>query len=605
MRHVPPGVDFDAFTVLEADPLIDEKIAAKEKEVEAIREAEQLKARAGLAEIKIPSFPPDYEALLGRTISDLSTEAERRVSEHLAVHEMQGSGERWVQEGLGYIRGDACPFCNQSLQGVDLIGAYRAFFGETYNELKGAITSYRKQLETLFGDRAIADTEKPIASNVGAVEFWSRFCSFSAPQLSAPQGFGTSLREIRDAAIESLDRKTAAPLEVIPASQRFLNAFAVVRALQAAVEEYNLAARSANATITAKQASLEGVSVEQSLRELRTLKAIKARQEEECSRACTEHAEAMEAKERLEGKKSTAKKQLEEHTEAVIGLYEKTINKLLADFQAGFRITGTTQAYPGGVPSSDFQILINEIAVNLGDSMTPLSVPSFRNTLSAGDKSTLALAFFLAELEHNPNRAELVVVFDDPFSSQDAFRKDHTAQKIRKCGEDCLQVIVLSHDQSFLKRLYDCLRVKDLEHKCLRLSRIGQSNTLITEWDIDEATQAEYRAELNALSNFYNGIGGKPREIVGKIRPTLESFCRIICPTQFDDDDTLGVLCGKVRAAGPGHGLAQVYDDLDAANQYTKRYHHGENPLTAASEPIDDTELQGFVGKTLSIVGCG
>ena len=121
VRHIPPGVDFEAFTALEADPLIDEKIAAKEKELEALREAAQLKARAGLTEIKVPSIPPGYEALLGRTISDLSTEAERRVSEHLAVHEMQGSGERWVQEGLGYIQDDSCPFCNQSLQGADLI----------------------------------------------------------------------------------------------------------------------------------------------------------------------------------------------------------------------------------------------------------------------------------------------------------------------------------------------------------------------------------------------------------------------------------------------------------------------------------------------------
>jgi wobble nucleotide-excising tRNase len=604
-RHIPPGVDFDAFTALEADPLIDEKIAAKSKELEAVREAAQLKARAGLTEIRIPEFPPGYEALLGRTISDLSTEAERRVSEHLAVHEMQGSGERWVQEGLGYIRGDACPFCDQSLQGVDLIGEYRAFFGEAYNELKDTVKSYRKQLEALIGDRVIADTEKPLASNEAAVEFWSRFCSLPAPHLSAPQGFGTSLREIRDAAIETLDRKTAAPLEGIPVSQRFLNALAVARALQSAADEYNLAALYSNATITAKKASLEGVSVEQSQRELRALKAIEARQGEECFKACTEHAEGMEEKERLEGRKSAAKEKLEEHTKTVIGLYEKTINKLLADFQAGFRITGTTQAYPGGIPSSDFQILINEVSVNLGDAKTPLSVPSFRNTLSAGDKSTLALAFFLAELEHDQNRASLVVVFDDPFSSQDAFRKDHTVQKIRKCGEDCLQVIVLSHDRTFLKRLYDCLRAQNSEHKCLRLSRIGQSNTVITEWDIDEATQAQYQADLKTLTNFYNVIDGKPREVVGKIRPTLESFCRLICPTQFDDDDNLGDICGKVRAAGPSHRLAQVYEDLDAANLYTRRYHHGESPLTAASEPIDDTELQGFVGKTLLIVGCG
>ena len=158
-------------------------------------------------------------------------------------------------------------------------------------------------------------------------------------------------------------------------------------------------------------------------------------------------------------------------------------------------------------------------------------------------------------------------------------------------------------DQSFLKRLYDRLRTQGLEHKCLRLSRIGQSNTVITEWDIEEATQTQYRADIKALVNFYNGIDGKPREIVGKIRTTLESFCRSIYPTQFDDDDSLGVMCGKVREAGSSHGLAQVCDDLDAANLYTRRYHHGESPLSAASEPIDDTELQGFVGKTLSIVG--
>ena len=41
---------------------------------------------------------------------------------------------------------------------------------------------------------------------------------------------------------------------------------------------------------------------------------------------------------------------------------------------------------------------------------------------------------------------------------------------------------------------------------------------------------------------------------------------------------------------------------MDTLNDYTKRYHHGEN-LHAATEPINDTELQGFVKKTLTITG--
>jgi wobble nucleotide-excising tRNase len=45
--------------------------------------------------------------------------------------------------------------------------------------------------------------------------------------------------------------------------------------------------------------------------------------------------------------------------------------------------------------------------------------PSFRNTLSAGDRNALALAFFFASLERDPQRAQKIVVIDDPISSLD------------------------------------------------------------------------------------------------------------------------------------------------------------------------------------------
>jgi len=92
----------------------------------------------------------------------------------------------------------------------------------------------------------------------------------------------------------------------------------------------------------------------------------------------------------------------------VIGRYEQAINRLLDEFNAGFRITGTKHGYPGGVASSSYQILINETPVELGDSQSPLDKPSFRNTLSSGDKSTLALAFFLAQLQHDPEKASKI-----------------------------------------------------------------------------------------------------------------------------------------------------------------------------------------------------
>jgi hypothetical protein len=92
------------------------------------------------------------------------------------------------------------------------------------------------------------------------------------------------------------------------------------------------------------------------------------------------------------------------------------------------------------------------------------------------------------------------------------------------------------------------------------------------------------------------------RDVVQKIRPVLESYCKILGGGLLADIDTLGVMVGQIRDAGQGHQLFQIADDLEDLNEYTKRYHHGDNP-DAATEPISDTELQGKVGLTLELTG--
>lgn len=62
--------------------------------------------------------------------------------------------------------------------------------------------------------------------------------------------------------------------------------------------------------------------------------------------------------------------------------------------------------------------------------------PSFRNTLSAGDRNTLALAFFFASLQDDPQRAQRVVVIDDPMTSLDEHRTLHTLQEMDRLARD-------------------------------------------------------------------------------------------------------------------------------------------------------------------------
>lgn len=602
LAFAPRGMTVEAFIALEEDAAIKDKIDAKEKELDAVKQAAQIRIRGGLANLTLPAFPrPALETLLGNTIEGIAAGAERRVNDQIRDHAMHGKGQAWLSEGLGYIQGNACPFCHQSLDGAAaLIAAYRDFFSAAYNTLRGEIAALRSQIETGLSDRAVADLERAIDQNATAVEFWTRFCEIAPPALLA--GAGDTLRELRQATLALLDRKVAGPLEKVELDTPFADAHTAFASLQQTVTSYNQAVAAANAIITAKKKATGAADVRIVEGALTRLRAVKTRYEPDARKACDEHILAQLEKKAIEENKAVVRKQLDEYTEQVIGRYEQTINQFLDNFNAGFRITGTRHGYPGGVASSSYQILINNTPVDLGDADTPLDTPSFRNTLSAGDKSTLALAFFLAQLAHDPDKAKKIVVFDDPFNSQDGFRQDCTVHKIKKCGQDCAQVIVLSHDPRFLKRIWDRLQTQTAERKCLKLARIGQCDTTICEWDVEEATQARFNADLKVLTEYFNSAAGDSRDVVQKIRPVLESYCKYLSPGMFAEADWLGDIIGKIRKAGSGHQLFAHCDNLDELNDYTKRYHHGDGQQPA-TEPINDAELQGYVKRTLDFTG--
>lgn len=601
--HVPEGVTLDDFLALQEDPDIDSKIETSEKEREAVREADQIKTRVGLSALSLPEIPDNLAALLATTIEGVAEDAERQIAAQIAAHGMHARGESWLSEGLGYVSDDKCPFCDQSLDGAAaLIRAYRAYFSDAYNELRQKIATLRERVAENLSDRRVAAFETIGTQNAAGVEFWARYCDFAPPTLSDARKPGEVLRGLRRAALALLDRKAAAPLEALAPDQALSERYRTVELLEDDVRAYNAAVATANSVIAAQKTETSAADLRTVEGKLARLRAIKKRHEPQVRTACAEYERAKAEKTAIETEKANIRANLDEYTTQVIERYEQTINQLLDDFNAGFRITRIGHGYPGGVASSTYHILINNTPVALGDANTPLDQPSFKNTLSSGDRSTLALAFFLAQLKHDPDRANKIVIFDDPFTSQDSFRRDCTVQKIRRSGEASTQVLVLSHNQAFLKGLWDRLDTQAAERKCLEMTRVGQRDTTICAWDIEEATQAAYDADRRALKDYHLHALGNPREVVQKIRPVLESFCKYVGGGSILATDTLGVIVGKVRDAGSSHVLYPVLEGLDDLNEYTRRYHHGENP-NAATEPIDQTELHGFVKKTIDIAG--
>jgi wobble nucleotide-excising tRNase len=596
--HVPTTMKIEDFLKLFPDPDIDAKIVAQVKTLDAVREADQLKARAALTEVSLPALPTEFEALLGKTLEDIAKDAQKRISDHIKQHAMDEHGEAWLSEGVNHLSGDQCPFCGQSVKGLSLVEAYRDVFGKTYRDMKASVAAARTAIENDFSDRVAGSLETLFETNSSRVDFWGRYCKL--PELRSPTESVKAIRALREAAVNLLSRKSAAPQDAVALDATFDAAMKQYEAARSAIEAYNLTVKAANAEIAVKKAAVASGDVRKEETALALLNAQKKRHDPKVAALCTEYQTLTAAKDALDAEKTQVRSKLEEHTTKVMKPYEARINELLDRFNAGFRIAETKPAYTGGFASSTYQLIVNNTSIELGDGETPLDRPSFKNTLSAGDRSTLALAFFLAYLERDPERAKRIVVFDDPFTSQDSFRRRQTIYEIKKAGAACAQVIVLSHDATFLRQIRD--KCPAAERVSLQLADHRELGIKIATCDLDEACRGRAASEMDDLQAYVMTGAGKDRDIIKKMRIVLETYCRSTFPDSFAADDLLGGMVQKIKKQGETHPAWPVVEELEQINDYSRGHHHGEDPEDGGADLIDPAELTGFVKRTLRLV---
>lgn len=598
--HIPAGMKLESFLALPADPDIDARITEQERAVEAVRQASQINERPALLEITLPTLPEGFSALLARTIDDIAEDTEARLAEHLATHGMEAEGGNWIAKGLDHAAGGTCPFCGQNIRGLPLISTYRAVFSEHYKALREEISAIRTEITGQFGEGALGHLNTRVEQNKSTVEFWNRYCTFDPATLTFPESVSEAIRALAQAALPLLERKDRAPLEPVQPDQAFTTAEAAYDDAKSVMQTLAERIRTINTLITAKKQATGASDVRAAEAELTRRRAIKARHNDPVAGLCAKYVRLTNEKKALEIRKAEVRGQLDEHTRSVIQPYERRINQFLDAFNADFRITETRHGYPGGTAASSYQLVINNTAIELGDGRTPPDRASFKNTLSAGDRTTLALAFFLSHLEQDPTIARKITVFDDPFSSQDAFRRRQTVHEIMKVADRCAQIIVLSHDATFLKQLWD--KTLGKPRISLTLADHRSQGSKITPVDLEKACGGRTKVDIDDLQTYMTTGAGVHIDIIRKMRVVLETYCRTTYPACFVATDWLGDMVRKIREDGENHPASALYDELDQINTYTRQYHHGEDMNDITPDDIDSRELTGFTKRTLRIV---
>jgi len=599
-RIVPSGSVIDTFMGLSELPDADKAIKDKEDELSALLKSDEILRKEILEKLVIPELPADFQRVIAKSIEEVSKDAEKVVKEHIEKHTNDASKE-WIADGLTYSKDSICPFCAQSSISSKVVSAYKSYFSQSYVQLKGEIDKLGTDIASLYSEVSLLRISHAITNNASLADYWKQYVKITSPAIDI-SAITEALKMFLTIMQRYILAKQQSPLEQIKLGEDFWSAQKKINEIKSAIAGYNSAVEEINKLIAVKKNEIKTSDLTRIRNDVLTLKARKRRFEQDAKELCEAYSKANDAKRQLEQEKAQVKSDLDTYADTIFTNYEARINKLLENFGAGFRITETKRSYIGGTASSHYQIKINNVPVDLGDSSSPLNIPSFRNTLSAGDKSTLALAFFIAQLESEANLSNKVIVFDDPFSSLDRSRRTCTKQIICQIAQKAKQVIVFSHDSHFLKIIWDSSD-KALS-KSLQLCRLGQHST-ITEWDIEKETRDEYHINHSILTDYCNNSAGDRKKVAMTIRPLLEQYFRFNFPGQFLETEWLGDFIKKIRDAQPGAPLAAaqtILDELDAVNDYSKKYHHNTNP-SYESEPVDDTELLSYVKRALELVG--
>lgn len=596
----------DAFCDLPSQAGVEAAIQEVERRIASVREQDPIRQASPFDALSLPAL--DLTAigtLLARDLPSLDAAAATKVQAHVA--QLGRGSESWIADGLDRLTRapGMCPFCAQDVAGSDMIGHYRAYFSAEYAALKSAVATMLAGVGRTHGADAPAAFERAVRVAVERRQFWSQFCE--VPEVVLDTGaIARDWKAARDAVSEQLAAKQAAPLDRMAVAPQTTAAVATYEAHRARVEQLSGRLHGANRNIElVKEQAAAGNSaaLEQDRGRLR---ATKFRHTPTTSALCDQYLAEKQAKAQTVRQRDQAKAALDLYRTNVFPRYQEAVNGYLGRFNAGFRLAGITSVTSRGGAACNYSVLINNTPVPVAGGAENPGQPSFRNTLSAGDRNTLALAFFFASLDQDPAAlSSKTVVVDDPLTSLDEHRSLRTVQELRQLATRTAQVIVLSHSKQFLGRIWKDV---DASHRAaIQLVRDGGVGSTLQPWDVDRDATTEHDRRHEMLRQYDASGSAAPnssRDVAEAIRHVLEGFLRVACPAHFPAGQLLGPFRGlcEQRVGTPDEILNRTdFETLGNVVEYANKFHHNTNPAWE-TESINENELHGYVRTTLSFV---
>jgi wobble nucleotide-excising tRNase len=593
------NLPIEDFILLKQDSEINTKIKEQEIIFESSKNIELIKAQALPEEIKLFELPIDQlKGVFNKSYQDITEEIAKKVSDHITEN-LDEKGGAWIEKGLDYVRDNSCPFCTQDLMGIDLISYYKEYFNVSYKLYKDSIIETLQRLKRTTNQNYFDLLDNRIKLNQERLLNWNNHLKFEnkLPEIDS-NNYSKVIDELISEVNRLIDQKTLNPIEQLDL-MNFDQSNNKLLPHTDQLSVYNQSVKTINASIEQFKTKLRGdVSAEQ--RALDKLLNTQIRFKDATVKLVEDWQNFHSTKAQLNQEKTDCKDQLNKITRNILDKYRDGINNYLSNCGANFTLCNTDVKYPGGKASIDYEIEVNQTSISLGKVDSPDDIPSFKNTLSEGDKSALAFAFFLAKIETDPELNKKIVIIDDPISSMDVHRKDTTAYSLYKISHGALQTLIFTHALEFAKLVWE--KDKSSDKKCLR-TEIENDGCKIIEFDVDKMGMSDYFHHYFLISEFITSGRGDKKSIAQSIRPLLEGNLRFRFPKSFKNDQWLGNYLDLIRGSLSGteiYILLSQLTELEEINEYSKKFHHDQDDKWSENlSNINSTSLKAYSERAL------
>lgn len=534
-----------------------------------------------------------YTESIAADLGSLSLAAEYKA--HVQTH------NEWIKDGMEILQSEeeeSCPFCFQSIKGNAAIAAYKTFFSEEYESLRKKVANQISSIDRIYSDAAIRNVIELVERNSERCAFWNKLDEGIPESIALDISLEETTSTFKHALKNLLERKKDNLLEAISSNENESEGLKKEAEFRQAIANYNRSVEELNEKIqVVKDASQDIEELKTRNENNRTTVVCNdvGYREEETTTIYKTLKQHRQKKKNVETRIKTLRQEIDQASLAILEKYQKSINRELENFGVEFSIEGVKRKSDRSrTESVHFNIRLK------GESFDPNgsdnSPYKLSNTLSTGDKSTLAFAFFIAKYRKE-DVSNQILVFDDPITSLDFFRKTQTKNTILRFAKNAAQVIVLTHSMEFA-RLFK--HVKDGRFVQIKKNNLDSGLSYIPYNKFADMSIEKHNYNYNLIQQYIADPASVNRlDLMKSVRPYTETTIR-----QYRSDFvslSLGQMIAKLKKQG---NICEDYiEDLENIDDIiVPESSHGSAEIDADEyENITDDELMNVCKKASQI----